>query len=591
MRRIPITAITVFGVSSLLAISIGIVLFLGFSQAAKSTRQLLANQAGTLIDAMELSIDSRLKPVRDQARWIADNIHDVSDPASLDASIFGSLAATPQVAGVAIVLPNGRSRQWHRQQHITIEEDWSNRAEIMTWLEVVKNEGAEAWRAPIWVKKPVHTTTLLHDIPLYDLDGKFIGVFAQIVPIYELSASISKRYTETGITPFVLYDKKHVLAHPSIAGNALLGGPKMLYTLDTIGDLVLGQIWTPDDETPFISDALDDIEASGIFWGDNYYLYLYRNVDRFGPVPWTIGAYINTKLISDDETKRLLEALLVSLVVMSIAVIASVIIGRKISKPVRDFVLATNTIESGGLDAVPVLESNQIREFDDASRAFNSMVHGLRERELLRDTLGRFVPEEVAGSLLAGGGSIEVQQTEATILFCDIESFTQLTETLGAIKIVELLNEFFSSMVDILEKHHGIVTQFQGDAILATFNVPVGDDKHAHNAILAAQEMLDCVTHNAFNLQKLGIRVGINTGTVVAGAIGAKGRQSYTVHGDAVNLAARLENLNKEYNTRILISESTASLVEDIELTAVGKVTVRGQSRSISLYTLKLNSG
>jgi len=171
-------------------------------------------------------------------------------------------------------------------------------------------------------------------------------------------------------------------------------------------------------------------------------------------------------------------------------------------------------------------------------------------------------------------------------LFCDIEGFTQLTETLGPVKIVNVLNAFFSAMVDILEQHDGVVTQFQGDAILATFNVPVADTNHARNAIQAAQEMLDCVADNKFDGETLNIRIGINTGSVVAGAIGAKGRLNYTVHGDAVNLAARLEALNKEYGSRLLIAESTVSRARDLDLSRIGEVTVRGQTKSINLFTL-----
>jgi class 3 adenylate cyclase len=178
-----------------------------------------------------------------------------------------------------------------------------------------------------------------------------------------------------------------------------------------------------------------------------------------------------------------------------------------------------------------------------------------------------------------------VQQTEATILFCDIEGFTQLTETLGPVKIVDVLNAFFSAMVDILEQHGGVVTQFQGDAILATFNVPVTDANHASNAIHAAQQMLNCVAGNEFGGESLNVRIGINTGSVVAGAIGAKGRLNYTVHGDTVNLAARLEALNKEYGSRLLISESCAAQARDCELSRIGEVTVRGQTKSINLFT------
>jgi len=141
-------------------------------------------------------------------------------------------------------------------------------------------------------------------------------------------------------------------------------------------------------------------------------------------------------------------------------------------------------------------------------------------------------------------------------------------------------------MVDILEQHGGVVTQFQGDAILATFNVPVADVNHARNAIQAAQQMLDCTASNEFDGETLNIRIGINTGSVVAGAIGAKGRLNYTVHGDAVNLAARLEALNKEYGSRLLISESSAAQAPDLELSRIGEVTVRGQTRSTGLFTL-----
>ncbi|MCZ6796509.1 MAG: adenylate/guanylate cyclase domain-containing protein, partial [Gammaproteobacteria bacterium] len=247
---------------------------------------------------------------------------------------------------------------------------------------------------------------------------------------------------------------------------------------------------------------------------------------------------------------------------------------------------AAQIVESGSLDKVPQLSGSKIRELNDASIAFNNMVKGLHEREMIRETLGRFVPEEVARSLLAGGGQIKPQQVDATILFCDIESFTQLTESLGPVKMVDVLNTFFSAMVAVLEQHDGVVTQFQGDAILATFNVPITNPDHAANAIHAAEEMLSCVASTKFSGEALNVRIGINTGSIVAGAIGAEGRLSYTVHGDAVNLAARLESLNKEYGTRLLVSENTMKLTREFQFNQVGESAVRGQTQSILIYTL-----
>ncbi|MDH3448108.1 MAG: adenylate/guanylate cyclase domain-containing protein, partial [Gammaproteobacteria bacterium] len=153
-------------------------------------------------------------------------------------------------------------------------------------------------------------------------------------------------------------------------------------------------------------------------------------------------------------------------------------------------------------------------------------------------------------------------------------------------RIVDVLNAYFSRMVEILELHGGVVTQFQGDAILATFNVPLSDPEHARNAVVAAQAMLTSVAGSEYAGEKLKIRIGINTGSVVAGAIGASGRLNYTVHGDAVNLAARLESLNKDYHTRLLVAESTAAQIPDLDFEPVGETAVRGQTGTIKIYTL-----
>ena len=291
-------------------------------------------------------------------------------------------------------------------------------------------------------------------------------------------------------------------------------------------------------------------------------------------------------MISNDEFQRLIRALVAALVVLAIAIAASIVVGRKVSTPIKALVKAAESIEGGKFNNVPNLAHSRIRELDDAGDAFNNMVKGLRERQLIRETLGRFVPEEVASSLLAGGGDIEPTQTEATVLFCDIESFTQLTESLGPIRIVEVLNAYFSAMVNVLEDYGGVVTQFQGDAILATFNVPIINPQHANNAVAAAAEMLARVSNNLFARQKLNMRIGINTGTVVAGAIGAEGRLNYTVHGDAVNLAARLESMNKQHGTRLMVSANTVKLADRFSFTELTKTAVRGQSQSITLYTL-----
>jgi len=580
--------ITVFGTSVLLTVTVSVVLYLGFNQAAQTTQQLWADESSTIITSIEQKLQSQFNPVREQALWVAKDIDDLSDLNAYDEYMSGVLAATPQVAGMALVTRSGQSRRWHRSSGKVIDEDWSDRAEIMEWLALLENETAAAWRAPIWVEQPVGTTTLLHDIPIRNPNGEFIGVFAQIVPINDLSRQFSGLYNYTGLTPFILYDKQYVLMHPLLinSANKPESQQQPLQSLESFGDIILTRIWTPDDDAGFFSGALSNIEANGVFWGKKFYIYLYRDIYHYGPRAWTIGAYINTSLIEDNSFKDLTTALFIGIISLILAVIISIFVGRKVSQPVKAIAKAAETVESGELEAVTQLRQNRIREIDDANSAFNNMIAGLKERELIRKTLGRFVPEEVASSLLDGGGIITPQQTEATILFCDIETFTQLTENLGPIKIAEVLNAYFSAMVDILEQYQGVVTQFQGDAILATFNVPINNPEHAGNAVQAACNMLTHVRQNRFAGQHLNIRVGINSGTVFAGSIGAEGRLNYTVHGDAVNLAARLEALNKEYATRLIVSENTTKKTSEFAFEKLGETAVRGQSQSIQIYTL-----
>jgi adenylate cyclase len=585
--RIPIVAITVFGISFLLVFSIAAVLYLGFDQAAESMRKQWANQSQTLIDSMEQNLENRLSPVREQAQWVARDIKDISNLSDYDDYMFGVLASTPQVAGVAIITKSGLSRRWHREERKTFQEDWSQQPWFDEYIEQVASTSGPAWRDPIFTDT-VGASTLLHDVPLLDDEGQFIGILAQVIPIIEISGYLARKHADTGITPFVLYKKNFVLAHPLIFDGDI---EKPLPTLDELGDLILQKIWAPDDDARFISNVLTDTEASGIFWGDDYYLFLFRENKNFGPSSWTIGAYLNTGLITDSQTERIIHALIAGLIILLLSVIAAIIIGRKVSNPIKALVRATESIEAGKLDEVVPLSNSSIRELDEAGSAFNNMVTGLRERQMIRDTLGRFVPEEVASSLLDGGGTIPVLETEATILFCDIESFTQLTESLGPARIVEVLNSYFSDMVTVLEKWDGIVTQFQGDAILAIFNVPIINENHAANALHAAIEMLEQVSASKYDGEVLKIRIGINTGPVVAGAIGAKGRLSYTVHGDAVNLAARLEALNKDYGTRLMVSETSAMQIKDHNLKELAQTNIRGQTGRIRVYTRPVSDG
>ncbi|MGB0683154.1 MAG: adenylate/guanylate cyclase domain-containing protein [Magnetovibrionaceae bacterium] len=208
------------------------------------------------------------------------------------------------------------------------------------------------------------------------------------------------------------------------------------------------------------------------------------------------------------------------------------------------------------------------------------------EQRALREVFGRFVPESVAKALISDRGALEPVERQATVLFADLEGFTDLTSRKEPQQLVQLLNAYFDGAARIIADHKGVITQFQGDAILATFNVPLEDPDHAGNAYRAAMALFELVGNGPIEGEVLNIRIGLSTGPLVAGTVGGGGRESYTVHGDTVNLAARLEALNKEYGTRLLASELTVKKIEGENWISLGGRKVRGLQGQTEVFTI-----
>ena len=208
-------------------------------------------------------------------------------------------------------------------------------------------------------------------------------------------------------------------------------------------------------------------------------------------------------------------------------------------------------------------------------------------REAIVRTLGKYVPETVADSIIRDEGALEPTRTVATVLFSDIENFTSIAESMPPEQVFQMLNEYFPAVVGPIIENGGVVNQFQGDAMLVTFNIPVEDPLHADNAVKAAVAMQAVVAHRSFAGVKLRTRVGINTGEVIAGNVGTGTRHNYTVHGDAVNSAARLEQLNKDFGTSTIISESTVELLKsEYPIAPIGEVPIRGRQQNLQIFKL-----
>ena len=587
--RVPVTTVAGFGLGALVALAAGVVLWLGLGSAAQSTRNLIQERSDTALDTLERQLRTRLDPVTEQARWIvslvADGTLDLADEARLDAFMFGVLAATPQVAAIGFFPPDGIGRTWYRGARVAVREDRSANRNVREWLRAGEQVETSAWQDPIWLDT-LGTAAVFHDSPLRR-DGRFLGMLGQVVPVADLSQDLA-RNAPPFTTPFVLRQGRQVLAHPQLSHWAPpdTGESIPLATVEEVGDPVLAALGTSATrEGQWLVRSGPGIVVTWVVLNDVWHLVLRRKVPRYGD--WTIGVHIDVDRIDDRTVQRMLEAAGAGLAVLVVAVLLAVFVGRRVSRPVRSIAAAAHLVDGNRLDDVGLLPPSWIREMDDANRSFNQMVEGLRERQLIRRTLGRYVPEEVAHALLSAGGRIEPTEVRASVLFCDLVGFTSLTETLGPTGIVDVLNEWFSRMTEILERRGGTVIQFQGDAILATFNVPVADPGHARNAVRAALEMRAATRLLTTGGRTLQCRIGIGTGPVVAGAVGAAGRLSYTVYGDAVNLAARLESLNREHGTAVLLCGETAAEAADLPIEPAGTVTVRGQSTPTRLFTVR----
>lgn len=212
----------------------------------------------------------------------------------------------------------------------------------------------------------------------------------------------------------------------------------------------------------------------------------------------------------------------------------------------------------------------------------------VEQLNFIRDIFGKYVPESVAKQIVAGKGVLEPTQTTATILYTDIESFTSIAESVPPKQVVQMLNEYFPAVIEPITRHGGVVNQFQGDAMLVTFNIPIQDSQHADHAVNAALEIQKLLKGRTFAGIPLRTRIGINTGEVIAGNVGTGDRMNYTVHGDAVNLAARLEQLNKQHGTLVLISESTVALLNgEHPIEPLGEVEIRGKTQSVRIFSLR----
>jgi len=264
-------------------------------------------------------------------------------------------------------------------------------------------------------------------------------------------------------------------------------------------------------------------------------------------------------------------------------------ITRALTGPIARLDHGMRQVAEGNLtERLPVTSDDEVGR---ATSGFNQMVEGLTEREYLRDTFGKYVSASVAAAILgdqARHGRVADTLADATLMFTDIEGFTTLSETLKPADVASILNTYLGTVVPAIERHGGVVNNFIGDGLFSSFNLPLALEGHAAAAIRAAMDIQRELAARSFAAGvRLRTRIGINTGPVVGVTIGTENRLNYTLLGDAVNVASRVEQLNKQFGSLILATESTVRAAGDgFPCQRLGETGVRGHRGDVVVYRI-----
>ncbi len=356
--------------------------------------------------------------------------------------------------------------------------------------------------------------------------------------------------------------------------------------------LLIAAVHGPQVETRAVTDA----------WGPTLSGYA-PIVDDTGRTVAIVGVDIAARTIALREREVIIRNLLLFGAAALALLGIGALVGRQVRRPIEKIVTATSAVTDGQLTARVALDRGD--ELGILGAHFDRMAAGLQERERIRSIFGRYVSEDVARTVLASpeaaglGGDLR----EVTVLFSDLRGFSTIVEHLAPTRVIALVNTYLDVMATLIDEHGGCVLELLGDGILAVFGAPVASDDHAADALACARAMRarlielntawdasgEAEAWQSRGLPSLGMRIGIHSGRVVAGNIGGAKRMKYAVLGDAVNVAARVEALNKELGTTLLFTAAThARLPADVAAAAEprGEHALKGREQRVIVFTI-----
>jgi class 3 adenylate cyclase len=323
-------------------------------------------------------------------------------------------------------------------------------------------------------------------------------------------------------------------------------------------------------------------------------LFVFRTIANpsmeAGARPWILLTEMDQSEVLEILRKLKVQLLISLAVVAVVLLIIAMGLTQSIRRPLYQLALVAERIRDGDLTA-----DSGVTGRDAVGRmaaALSSMAKGLKERDRIRDLFGRYIASEVAGEMLASGGVLEGKSRRVTVLMSDIRGFTLMSEKMQPADVVAFLNEYFTEMVDAVLECGGVLDKFIGDGLLAVFGSLSVQPDHAERAVRAALRMRAKLAkingeRASMGLQPIAIGIGIHTDDCIIGNIGSNKRLEYTVVGDGVNVASRVEALNKQFGTTILTTETTYEEIKgEFECREMPEAELRGRARTFRFYEI-----
>ena len=589
--KIRITILLMFAIGGLVALAMGAVLAISATANVKNTLELLNRRAALTVSLVETGVANHVVPVRNLIahiqRLVLDGDLDTDNEEQMETALKSSLAAAPQIAGIVFQRPDGTGLRAGRSptRKITVHRDnLIFTGEMNENYKKSLNSSQINWGKPFARKnRPVMTIS-----GRITRGPEVLGVIASGLSLVEMSEFVDTAIANTDMTSFVLYGNDKVLAHPAMLKpevRKLITHEQPLPGLDQIGDPVLAG---------YPEKAVEDLPSSTTFQlremelGDEDYIILTRNVDRYGDVPWQVGVHIPASAVS-AQMERLVGSIGMGLGLFVLAVVAALLLASRIAKPIRAISSAAGRVATLNVKDIEPLPHSRIAELDEQSRAFNRMVTGLKWFET-------YVPRQLVNRLMEApeGPSVGHREAELTVMFTDIVGFTRQSEAMPPAEVAEFLNHHFDMVNGCIEAEGGTLDKYIGDAAMAFWGAPEAYTDHAARACRTALALLKAAEDdNAKGHEpKVRIKVAIHTGPLIVGNIGAKARMNYTVIGDTVNVASRIEKLCSEEDDGsaaiiIVSGETVRAAGEGFNFDSIGTHSVKGRAKPVEMWRLR----